>query len=489
MKAKGRLILFAGALITAGIVMGLILSSSFDLHTRGYSQDYKVPDEATELLNRISSAMAAVAEAVKPSVVNISTSRTVRAQEMPGPFFDDPFFRRFFGDRFREFEAPRERKAMSLGSGVIVDKKGIILTNNHVIKGAEEIKITLSDNREFKGKVIGTDAKTDLAVIKIEAGDLPAIKWGDSDKLRVGETIIAVGNPYGLNQTVTSGIVSAVGRANVGIADYEDFIQTDAAINPGNSGGAIVNAKGELVGVPTAIFSTTGGYQGIGFAIPANMAKVVLDSLMKTGKVVRGWLGIWIQPLTPELAKKFGIEDEKGALVSDVVEGGPAEKGGLKGGDLIIEYGGKPVEGPAHLRNMVANTAPGTEAPIKIIREGKTQTLKIKITEQSAEEAAMEPGAENALAGVAVQELTPAIKKNLGITERVQGVIITSVDEESAASDVLRREDVITEVNREKIKTIKDYRSAVTKIKPDESVLLLIYRAGQVFYVTLSPGG
>jgi serine protease Do len=481
-KAKTRFFLFASVLIAAGIIVGLVLSSTLNIHTTGYSQE--VPPEATELLNKISNAMAAVAEAVRPSVVNISTTRIIKTPE--SPFLEDPFFRRFFGE---PGQIPKERKAMSLGSGVVIDKNGLILTNNHVVKGAEEIKVTLADNREFNGKVIGTDAKTDLALVRIEAKDLPAIKLGDSDKLQVGDTVIAVGSPYGLNQTVTSGIVSAVGRANVGISDYEDFIQTDAAINPGNSGGALVNAKGELVGVPTAIFSTTGGYQGIGFAIPANMAKTVIDSLLKKGKVIRGWLGIWIQPLTPDLAKKFGLREEKGALISDVVEGGPAEKAGLKGGDLVVEYGGKPVDDPAHLRNMVANTAPGTEVPVKIIREGKTETIKVKITEQPAEEAMAPPGAETPLAGVSVQELTAAIKKNLGIPDRVQGVIISAVEEDSPASDVLRREDVVQEVNRTKIKSMKDYRNALEKIKPDEGVLLLIYRDGRVFYVTIPPPG
>lgn len=483
---KGRLLIFAGTLIIMGIVIGLVLSSSFEFQKRGYTQEYKVPEDATQLIDKISQAMASIADAVRPSVVNISTSRTVRSHDT-SPFSEDPFFRHFFGDKFKEFETPRERKAMALGSGVIVDKNGIIVTNYHVVKGAEEIKVTLSDNREFKGKVTGSDQKTDIAIVKIEARNLPAIKWGDSDKLRVGETILAVGNPFGLNQTVTRGIVSAVGRANVGIADYEDFIQTDASINPGNSGGAIVNARGELVGIPTAIFSTTGGYQGIGFAIPSNMAKVVMESLLKTGKVVRGWLGVMIQPLTPELAKKLGLKEDKGALVSDVVEGSPAEKAGIKTGDLITEYGGKKVDNPSHLRNMVANTAPGSEVPMKIIREGKTETLKVRVTEQKPEETG-QPAVENVLSGISVQELTARLKKDLGIPERIQGVIITNVDEQSPASDVLRKEDIIMEVNRTKVKTLKDYRSAASKIKADEGALLLIYRAGSVFYVTISGG-
>jgi serine protease Do len=485
MKTRAKVFAFAGVLITAGIIVGLVLSSSLNIQTTGYSQDYKVPEEAVETISRMSNAMAALAEAVKPSVVNISTSRTVKMPDMTGPFLEDPFFRRFFGDRFRD--VPKERKATSLGSGVIVDKGGYIFTNNHVIKGAEEIKVILLDKREFAGKVIGTDPKTDLAVVKIEAEKLPAVKWGDSDKLRVGETVVAIGNPYGLNQTVTSGIVSAVGRANVGIADYEDFIQTDAAINPGNSGGALVNARGELVGINTAIFSTTGGYQGIGFAIPSSMGKAVLDSLIKKGKVVRGWLGIWIQPVTPELAKKFGLKEEAGALVADVAEDGPAGKAGLKGGDFIIEYDGRKVEDPTHLRNMVANTQPDTDAEVVFIRDGKRQSLKVRITEQPEEEMAAAPDLDNALAGVRVQDITAAVRKNLGIPEKVAGVIVAEVGSQSPASDTLRPNDIIMEINRTRIRSVKDYKAVASQVGAGESVLLLVNRGGSVFYTTISP--
>ncbi|TKB76152.1 MAG: trypsin-like serine protease, partial [Nitrospira sp.] len=238
--------------------------------------------------------------------------------------FDDPFFRRFFGDEFfRRFEAPRERKERSLGSGVIVDATGLIITNNHVVNKADDVKVLLSDKRELKAKLIGTDPKTDLAVLKIEAEHLHTIPWADSDKLEVGEFVLAVGNPFGLNQTVTMGIVSAVGRASMGIAEYEDFIQTDAAINPGNSGGALVNVRGELVGINTAIFSQSGGNMGIGFAVPSNMARSILDQLVEHGKVVRGWLGVSIQDLSPELATQFGLPEAKGVLVSDVLDDSP----------------------------------------------------------------------------------------------------------------------------------------------------------------------
>jgi serine protease Do len=470
-----------------GLAMGLVLSSSLNLPQDGYSQEaasLQAVLKEGNFLQLYGQAMAQVVEAVKASVVNISTTRRVRLRGVPSPFFDDPFFRRFFGEEFRWMVPPRERRTMSLGSGVIVSPDGYILTNNHVIRGAEQIKVTLADKREFEGRVIGTDPKTDLAVIKIQAQGLPSIRWGDSDALRVGEPVIAIGSPYGLTQTVTAGIVSATGRANVGIADYEDFIQTDAAINPGNSGGALVNARGELVGINTAIFSTTGGYQGIGFAIPSNMAKVVMESLIREGRVVRGWLGIWIQPLTEELAQEFGLQERQGALVADVVEGSPAEKAGLRRGDFITHYNGKPVEGPTELRNMVASTRPGSTVKLKLIRQGKELLLKVRIAELPADEQEAALETENVLRGVHVQELTPSLRQHMGLPRRVQGVVVTMVEEQSPAFGLLRRDDVIMEVNRERVRTLGQYRKALSKV--GKRVLLLIYRQGAVFYLTIS---
>ncbi|MBI4679814.1 MAG: DegQ family serine endoprotease [Nitrospirae bacterium] len=433
--------------------------------------------------------MSEISNAVKPAIVNISTTKTEKLSESPyAPFFDDPFFRRFFGDRFRHPEVPRERKTASLGSGVIVSSNGYILTNSHVIKDADEIKVLLSDKREFQGKIIGTDPKTEVAVIKIDAQDLPTISWGDSDKLKVGEVVMAIGSPFGLNQTVTMGIVSAVGRANVGIADYEDFIQTDAAINPGNSGGALVNAKGELVGINTAIFSTTGGYQGIGFAIPNNMAKAVMDSLIKTGKVIRGWLGVSIQPLTPELAKQFNLEKEYGALVGDVIENSPAEKAGILRGDVIIEYNGKKVNEPYHLRNTVANTPPGETAELKVIRNGKIETIKVMIGELPTE-APKAPVIEykNVLRGISVRELTPELYRQMNISEKIKGVIVAEIGPDSPAEGKLMEDDIIQEINRKAIANLKDYESTASEIKPDEIVLLLVFRKGSSVFVTISP--
>lgn len=486
MTQKKRTIIYGATLILVGLIIGLVISSNFNLHLNGYSEETNISKEAIDILSKTGQAMAEVTAAVKPAVVNISSTKTIKLSGMQSPFFDDPFFRRFFGDEFGPFERPREHKQSGLGSGVIVDKDGYILTNNHVIRDADEIKVKLSDKREFKGKVVGTDSKTDLAVIKIDSNHLPVIKLGDSEKLKVGETVIAIGNPFGLNQTVTSGIVSATGRANVGIADYEDFIQTDAAINPGNSGGALVNVKGELVGINTAIFSTSGGYQGIGFAIPSSMAKVVMDNLIKKGKVVRGWLGVSIQPVTPDLAKQFDIKDDKGALVGDVVEEGPAEKAGIKSGDVIIEFDGREVSDPSSLRNSVAGTPPGKKVTLKIIRDGKMQKIDMNVAELPAELQKLHGEFDNLLKGVMVQGLTPELKKNLDIPKRINGVVITDIEEGSPSGGLLMPNDVIVEVNRKRIYSMKDYEAVVSKIKSGQDILLLVFRSGSTIYISLS---
>ena len=484
MFSKGKRLCTILTFIRTWFILGLIFSFNFGAWSYTYANDSKISQQSIDILTQIGQATAEIAEAVKPAIVNISTTRTIKIQGNTNPFLDDPFFKRFFGDQSR---APKERKTASLGSGVIVDSKGYILTANHVIQGAEEINVTLSDKREFKGKIVGNDTMTDIGIIKIDADNLPTIKWGDSDKLKVAETVLAIGSPYGLSQTVTTGIVSAVGRANVGIADYEDFIQTDAAINPGNSGGALVNVRGELVGINTAIFSTSGGYQGIGFAIPTNMAKTVMDSLIKKGKVIRGWFGVTIQPLTPELAKQFDLKEEKGALVGDVIEGSPAEKAGLQRGDVIIEYDGKKIEEPYQLRNMVANTTPGQEVELKIIRENKTETKKVTISELPAEmQKPSKSEYNNLLRGVTVQELTPEIYNKLNLSKKLKGVIISDIDEDSPATMVLKEGDVLQEINRQKINNVRDYENTAAKIKPGENILLLVFRSGSSLYVTLS---
>jgi Do/DeqQ family serine protease len=436
-----------------------------------------------------------VAARVTPAVVNISTTRTVKSggdENQLLPFYNDPFFKRFFGDQVPFSDPPHDQKEKSLGSGVIVDPRGYIITNNHVIEKADSIKVVLSDRREFKGKLIGTDPKTDIAVVKIDGGDLPTIPWGDSGQLMVGQYVLAVGNPFGLNQTVTMGIISAVGRANVGIADYEDFIQTDAAINPGNSGGALVNTAGELIGINTAILSQSGGYMGIGFAVPSKMARAVMESLIKTGNVVRGWLGVSIQEVTTDLAKQFGLAEAKGALVSDVLSGTPAERAGLKRGDVIIKVDRMPISDPGHLRNMVAETAVGEKVTITVIREGHEKELPVTISEQPKEFAqrggVSEGGGQSnsALNGVEVKELTPQIRQELNAPEDLSGVVVDRVESGSDAEMAgLRRGDVIMEVDRKAVHNIREFESALSHHKSKEGLLLLINRQGGTIFIMI----
>ncbi len=486
MERRKRPFVIAATFTVVGLIMGLIVSSNSVFSSKAYSAEPKISKGAIDILSRTGQAMAEVVAAARPAVVNISTSHTVRTPGISSPFFNDPFFNRFFGEEFGNLRRPRQYKQSSLGSGVIVNRDGYILTNYHVIKDADEIKVKLSDDREFKGKVIGKDARTDIAVVKIDSDHLPTLVLGDSEKLKVGETVIAIGNPFGLNQTVTSGIVSATGRANVGIADYEDFIQTDAAINPGNSGGALVNVRGELVGINTAIFSTSGGYQGIGFAIPSAMAKTVMENLIKHGKVVRGWLGVSVQPLTPELSKQFKLKGQKGVLVGDVTADSPAERAGIKRGDVITGYNGKEVDDPAGLRNMVANTPPGREVALKIVHDGKTETVKVTVAELPAEMQKLSGKFDNALKGIQVQDITQDIMGHLRLPRQIKGVVITDIEEGSPAAGVLTRNDVIMEINRKGIASVKDFENIASGIRSDQNVLLLIYREGSIFYVTLS---
>jgi serine protease Do len=396
---------------------------------------------------------------------------------------------------------PHGRPDQSAGSGVVLDSSGYIVTNNHVVEGATQITVTLSDRREFSAKIIGTDPKTDLAVIKIEAKDLPALKWAEYEKLQVGDLVLAIGSPFGLSSTVTLGIISALGRGNVGIADYEDFIQTDAAINPGNSGGALVNMNGDLIGINTAIFSRTGGSEGIGFAIPSSIALDIVESLQKTGKVVRGWMGVAIQEITPALAKSFKLpEQRKGVLVSDVNENGPSYEAGIKRGDVVIAFNGKDVQSVSQLRNLVARTIVGKDAQVKILRDGKEQTLNVKVAERPSDEmlAKKEPAPkeptetikppDNVLAALRIQALDPAMMNQMNIPAKTTGVVITSVEAGSSAEAAgLQRGDVIQEVNHEVVKSLDDYQKAASKIKKDELAVLLLSRQGNNLFVAVNP--
>jgi serine protease Do len=498
---------FVGVLLIGlGIVMGVVLASEMGWIPFGHAvPEAPVVRQAPPPSPPAASVPPApaangqgfvqVAKTVKPAVVNVFSTRNGRGDAPHAMPFDDPFFRRFFGDEFfRRFEQP-QRKERGLGSGVIVEPNGLIVTNNHVVSKADEIKVFLSDKREFKAKLIGTDAKTDIAVLKIEAEGLPTIPWADSDKLEVGEFVLAVGNPFGLTQTVTLGIVSALGRA-AGIAEYEDFIQTDAAINPGNSGGALVNVHGELAGINTAIYSQSGGNMGIGFAVPSNLARSVVDQLVKHGKVVRGWLGVSIQDLSPELAGQFGLSEPKGILINEVLDDSPARRAGLARGDVIVEYDGKPVENAAQLRNAVAQTAVGKKVIVKFLRDKKARTADVTIVEQpktvaqaGGEEAAGEAAPSSGpLSDLEVKELTAELAARFGLGASERAVVITKVRQGSPAEEAgLKEGDLVLEVNRQPTATRKAYERAVSKLVKGQTVLLLIKRQGRPFFVTLKP--
>ena len=437
-----------------------------------------------------------VAKQVKAAVVNISAVKkgsTKREGERTNPFFEDPFFRRFFGEEFeRRMPAPRNHE-QGLGSGVIVSSDGHIITNNHVVEQADELTVALPDKRTFKATVVGSDPKTDLAVIKIDASNLPVLPWGDSAQLQVGELVIAVGNPFGLTQTVTMGIISAVGRANMGIVDYEDFIQTDAAINPGNSGGALANLRGELIGINTAIFSQNGGNMGIGFAIPSTMAKSVFHSLVTHGKVVRGWIGVSIQEVTPDLAKQFGTNETTGALVADVLDDSPASKANFERGDIVMAYNGIPVRDPAHLRALVADTAPGTTVHFSILREKSRKDLSVKIEElpkELAKASASEKhqsGEGHPLSGISVENV-PNQPGFFGKHKGRSGVVVTDIEKDSPAERAgLRVDDVIREINRTPVKDVQAFERLTAQLSPRTPVLVLINRGNATVFLSIAP--
>src|SRR5437870_1511176 len=506
MPGHSRNSIFLGLLLLGlGVLLGLVVAADLGWLPTGHAVREAVAPPVPAVLPPLTGPggsdrnFVEVAKAVTPSVVNISTTRTSRMPEGHGSApFEDPFFRRFFGDElFRRFEAPKDRHERSLGSGVIADPNGYIITNNHVVSKADEIKVLLGDKRELKAKVVGKDPKTDIAVIKVEVQGLPIVPWADSDKLQVGEYVLAIGNPFGLNQTVTMGIVSAVGRANVGIAEYEDFIQTDAAINPGNSGGALVNARGELIGINTAIFSQSGGYMGIGFAVPSNMVRSVMEQLRKGGKVVRGYLGVSIQELTQDLAKQFGVSETKGVLISDVLSDSPARRARLERGDVLIEFDGRAVETPTQFRNLVAQTPIGKKVHVRLIRNGQTKELDVTIGEQPKTMAQAEsPGDSNqeaqssgAFAGLDVRELTPELARRFNLSRDGQGgVVVTRVADGSPAGEAgVQVGDVITEVNRKPTATLRDFQNVTDKLSPKDPALVLVHRNGRNLYLTIQP--
>jgi serine protease Do len=462
-----------------------------------YAAERGAAEAAQEELARpqdLTEAFQHVTKALKPSVVSISSVKRIRPTVRQPRHNLDQFpeeFRHFFGDdlfdRFYGFRIPeRGFEQRGLGTGVIVARDGYILTNSHVVRGADEVNVTLSDERSFSAEIVGTDDKTDVAVLKIKADDLVPAKLGDSDAMEVGQWVLAIGSPFGLAQTVTAGIVSAKGRADVGIADYEDFIQTDAAINPGNSGGPLVNMQGEVIGINTAIASRTGGYMGIGFAIPSNMAKTVMESIIDDGQVQRGYLGAMIQDLNEDLARSFGFHSTGGVLIGDVVPDGPADKAGLRPGDIVVEYNGRPVRKAAQLRNAVAATGPDVDAELAVYRDGRRERIKVSIGLLESRFAGG-MGSESALdLGMTVQTLTPELARQARAEEDEQGVVVTAVEPGGLAARVgIGPGDVIVSVGGSAIADISDFRDAIKEEDLSRGIRMQVKREGVRRFVFL----
>jgi Do/DeqQ family serine protease len=445
------------------------------------------PLDSLTVLRALEDAFVSVADRVTPAVVNVSVKPKRVAPEGESPEREERF-REFFGpeffERFFRRRQPRE-DVRSTGSGVIVDPQGYILTNNHVVENADSVEVRLSDDRKFKAAIVGRDPKTDLAVLKIDApgSSLPVAVLGDSDKLHAGQWAIAIGNPFGLDRTVTIGHISATGRTQVGVATYEAFIQTDASINPGNSGGPLLDIEGKVVGINTAIVSSG---QGIGFSIPINMAREIMTQLISKGRVVRGWLGIVIQELTPELAEGFGVKKDSGVLVADVMKDSPAEGAGLKAGDVIVEFNGAPVKSVTELQKRVAAVEPGRAAPLVVIRDKVATPLSVKIGEQPSEEATAPQPAEETL-GLTVEPLTPEATQRFKLTA-TSGVVVTDVEPGSSGDQAgIRAGDAILEINRQPVKDVDSFRRIVSSVKPGDVVPVYVQRGGgRNEYVVLS---
>jgi serine protease Do len=435
---------------------------------------------------KLGTSFAPIVKKAAPSVVNIYSTRIIHERPMMNPFQNDPFFRQFFGDQAPEDNHERTRKEQSLGSGVIVSSDGYILTANHVVSGADEVKVSIAgnDKKEYTARVIGTDPQTDVAVLKIDAKNLPTITLGDSEQLEVGDVALAIGNPFGVGETVTMGIVSGLGRHDFGINGYENFIQTDAAINPGNSGGALVDAEGRLIGINTWIATRSGGSEGVGFAVPINMARRVMETLISGGKVTRGLLGVMPQDITPNLARAFNLPDQNGALVGNVMTNTPAEKAGIKSGDIIVGFNGKNVTDAHDLVLLVSDCAPGSKATVDLIRNGHPKTITVTLAENT--EAGMGANNDNssdsdnskadALDGVTVGDLDHDAREQLKIPDEVKGALVTDVDADSNSAEAgLQKGDVIVEINHHPV-TDSDSAVKLCKEAKGDQILLKIWR-------------
>ncbi len=446
---------------------------------------------AIDMAKEVSMAYATIAREVSPSVVAVYSERIVASNSRSG---NSPFGGMFPDDFFHFFPQVPDRTPMrGMGSGVIIDEDGKVLTNNHVVQGADRVKVTLADGRSFDAKVLGRDSKSDVAVLQIDANHLPAAKLGDSDAVEVGESVLAIGNPFELNQTVTAGIVSAKGRSSVGLAEYEDFIQTDAAINPGNSGGALVDLDGEVIGINTAIATRSGGYQGVGFAIPINMASKVMESLVRTGKVVRGFIGVTIQNVDQAIADNYGLDHPEGALVNTVTKGGPAEDAGIQPGDLITDLDGKPVRDRDDLRLKIGEMSPGTRVDIAILRNGSKKTVSLKLGELPDDVAQADTGGSQSEGGQALdklgldlQRIDRDTRQQYQLDASAEGLLVTGVEPGSPAEDAgLREGDIVLQAGQESVSSVSDFNSQAAKVSPGKTILLKVRRDSANIFLAL----
>ena len=491
-KFSSRLVNFLLAVffITIGILISTVMFKTKPF-SEGFVAAQQFNDESLKSAFAVQEAFRKVAKTVTPAVVNISSETIIRTEEKFFP--DDPFMEFFGEDFFRKFyDIPREYKQRSLGTGFIISEDGYLISNFHVVRNATQIIVKLADGRKFKAKIVGSDPKTDLVVLKIDAKNLPYVKWGDSKSVEVGDWAIAIGNPFGLSETFTVGVISAKGRKDVGIGEYENYLQTDAAINPGNSGGPLVNIKGEVIGINTAIATPSGGNVGIGFAIPQDMAYGIISQLKSSGKIVRGYIGVYIQDLTEDIAKPLKLPPESGVLVAEVEKDGPADKAGIQIGDIIVEFNGKKISNSDEIRNEVISTPVGKEVKVKVLRDGKEKIITVKVAEMPAESISKDKIIDSSTFkwfGITFANLNSALKQKYEIKEYDSGVVIINFEENSPAKDAgLKEGDVVIKVNNRNIKSIDDIKEEYSMDPNSDSALFLIDRKGRKFFIAVTKG-